>query len=473
MVQLQPHQQNVVNFMKYNRGIIVYHDVGAGKTLTSLYSVYQSNNDIIIVGTKSSRKTFVDNILKAEMDPNRFTFYTYTKVKKILEENITLFKNASVIVDEAHSLRNENMYNLYIASALMLASKVILLTATPVVNYLNDLSVLINIISGEDVLPTERKLFEQMFYDEERMVIINEKILFNKIVNTISYYKVGTDENYPATSIHYNNVEMSHDQIEEYIYFIKKIIYEGDDIVNNIDVLNIDYGLLPSKKRNFFLNVTRQLSNTLKNSPDSPKIKEIYQKILEGPYPIIIYSNFLKNGIYTLAVLLEQNKINYKTITGFTTADKLNVIVNNYNNGLYKVLLISSAGSESLDLKNTRQIHIMEPHWNPAKIDQVIGRSIRYKSHENLPASERHVDIYHWVSIFPARIKNMSADQYLISISAKKRDLWNRYQRIIISASIENNFLAHKDSDSMQSRINYAKYHKYKSKYLKLKSKKN
>ena len=52
-----------------------------------------------------------------------------------------------------------------------------------------------------------------------------------------------------------------------------------------------------------------------------------------------------------MAILLEKNKISYKTITGYTTQDKLNVIVNNYNNGLYKVLLISSAGSESLDLK--------------------------------------------------------------------------------------------------------------------------
>ena len=60
----------------------------------------------------------------------------------------------------------------------------------------------------------------------------------------------------------------------------------------------------------------------------------------------------------------------------------MNYIVNNYNEGKYKVLLLSSAGSESLDLKNTRQIHIMEPYWNEGKIIQVIGRAIRYKSHD-------------------------------------------------------------------------------------------
>lgn len=359
----------------------------------------------------------------------------------------------------------------------MLASKVILLTATPVVNYLNDLSVLVNIVQGDDVLPTERKLFDQMFYDEEKMVLINEKILFEKIKNTISYYKIDDIVNYPSSTVIYEDVEMSHDQINEYVYYVKKIIYEDKDIVNDIDVLNIDYGLLPNKKRNFFLNVTRQLSNTIGNSENSPKIKEIYNKILDGPYPIIVYSNFLKNGIYTLAVLLELNKISYKTITGFTTHDKLNIIVNNYNNGMYKVLLISSAGSESLDLKNTRQIHIMEPHWNHAKIQQVMGRAIRYGSHKDLPEDQRHINIFYWISVFPKQIKNLSADQYLISISKKKQKLWDMYQIIIQNASIENIFFANKTNSTNKNitkRFSIPqyrkKYFKYKSKYLELKN---
>lgn len=438
MIKLKDHQNIPINFMKTNRGLLLYHSTGSGKTITSILSVYQFDSDIIIIGTKSSKKTFADHVLQLGLDPRKFTFYTYTKIKKLLETNITIFKNKSVIVDEAHYLRNENMYNLYIASALQIASKVILLTATPVINYLNDLSVLVNIVSGEDVLPTDRKLFDQMFYDDEKMVLINEKILFNKLKNTISYYKALDPANYPTSTTNYIEVLMSHEQIDEYVYYVKKIIYEDKDVVNNIDILNIDYGLLPNKKRNFFLNVTRQLSNTHKNSTNSPKIKEIFQKIVDGPYPIVVYSNFLKNGIYTLAILLEKSKITYKTITGFTTNEKLNLIVNNYNIGLYKVLLISSAGSESLDLKNTRQVHIMEPHWNDSKILQVIGRTIRYGSHQKLPKVQRHVDIYRWISVFPNKIKNPSADQYLIKISNLKSQVWEKYQKIIISASIES-----------------------------------
>lgn len=464
MIQLKDYQKKPIEFMKYNRGLIIYHSLGSGKTLTALFSVYQFIYPIIIIGSKSSKKSFIDNIEKAQMDVSRFTFYTYAKIKKILESNIMIFKNTSVIVDEAHNLRNENMHNLYMASALMLATKVLLLTGTPVVNYINDLSVLVNIIKGEDVLPTEKSLFDQMFYDEEKMILLNSQILFNKIKNTISYYKANYDENYPKNNIHYINVEMDHQQLLEYMYYIKKVIYDNTGMTDEIDIFNIDYSLLPKKKRNFFLNVTRQLSNVSKNNPNSPKVIEIYNKIKEGPYPVIVYSNFLKNGIYTLAILLEKNKISYKTITGHTSPDKLNMIVNNYNVGLYQVLLISSAGSESLDLKNTRQIHIMEPHWNDNKIRQVIGRSIRYKSHESLPVEERLVDIYYWVSVFPKNknIINLSADQFLIKISRKKDEIWNKYNQIIIDASIEKNELSLSDEkhDNM-SRTLYTKLSKY------------
>ena len=73
-------------------------------------------------------------------------------------------------------------------------------------------------------------------------------------------------------------------------------------------------------------------------------------------------------------------------------------VVTDYNQGKIDVLLLSSSGGEGLDLKNTRQIHIMEPHWNIAKINQVIGRGIRYKSHESLPKSQRLVNVYYWIS---------------------------------------------------------------------------
>ena len=73
----------------------------------------------------------------------------------------------------------------------------------------------------------------------------------------------------------------------------------------------------------------------------------------------------------------ETNKKKKEIINIFTSYD------NRYGNNI-KVLLSSSAGAEGLDLKNIRQIHIMEPWWNEIRIEQVIGRGIRRNSHIDL-----------------------------------------------------------------------------------------
>lgn len=465
MITLKEHQIIPINFLKDHHGVILYHSTGSGKTLTALFAVYQFPNDIVIMGPKSSKKTFLDNIGKANLDPNRVSFYSYAKAKVILKTDIKLFYDKCVIVDEAHNLRSETIDNLYIVDALTLCHKVILLTATPVINYLSDMSVLVNVAKNQDVLPTDRRLFDQMYFDQETLQLERTEVLFRKLENCVSYYKNISNMDYPEVETHFMEVEMSPQQLNEYVYYVKKIIYDNKtELLPDMQLLNIDYAQLGNKKKNIFLTVTRQLSNTV-NGVSSPKITEIYNMIKAGPYPIVVYSNYLKNGIYPIALLLEDDEITYETITGSTSIDKINFIVNNYNNNKYKVLLLSSAGSESLDLKKTRQVHIMEPHWNEARITQVIGRTVRYQSHVDLPLNERVVNVYRWISIFPDIIRNPSADQYLMEISERKKKVFEKFNELIIMASIENAKKL-KGGDPYF----YQKYLKYKTKYLKLKN---
>ncbi len=83
-------------------------------------------------------------------------------------------------------------------------------------------------------------------------------------------------------------------------------------------------------------------------------------------------------------------------------------------------------------------MHITEPGWNDPRIDQVIGRAIRYKSHIALPPNERNVTVYKWVSVFnKSKIHNQSADEYLIDVSNKKRKLFDTFKDLIIETSIE------------------------------------
>lgn len=438
MITLKKYQKIPVDFIKNHFGLILFHSTGSGKTITALESMRQFRKDIIVIGPKSSKKAFRDEIIKLNMEKLDIKLFSYQKIKNLMYDDITLFNDKCVIVDEAHHLRNETKNNLFLLDLLLSSKKVMLLTATPIVNYLNDIAPLINLVKQGEILPTDRRLFDYFYFDEEKIKITNEIELAKKIQNSISYHKTDTaDKFYPTHQIKYIKVEMNNEQIQEYVKYIKIIIYKNSP-PNIPDLTHIDFEVLSKREKNFFLQSTRQLSNTVSDDHNSPKIRKLYKKLSDGKFPAVVYSNFLKNGIYLIAKWLHNKKISYKMITGSTSPDKLSKIVDQYNKRQFKVLLISSAGSESLDLKNTRQIHIMEPHWNEAKIDQIIGRSIRYKSHHNLPLPDRNVKIYRWISIFPKPYINKSADEYLMDISIKKREIFNVFKQILIDNSIEN-----------------------------------
>lgn len=428
-IKLLQHQIKCVEWFKKNNGLILYHSMGSGKTITSLAMVYQFKYPIIIISTKASRKNFQDDIKKMNLDTNRIQIFTYQKIIKIIMDGQIDFNNYSIIIDEAHHLRSGTKLQSILITECLKAKKIVLLTGTIFYNALTDLSVLVNIIKKDEVLPETNKEFKFFFWDDIYEAPGSVDTLKERIEGTISYYKKEKDYHYPESFSTHIKVDMANAQISEYRHYLKKILS-----LDNIQ--HIDYSILDKRKVNNFLNVTRQLSNTLENSSDFPKIIAIWEYIKKSPKPIIVYSNYLANGILPLTVHLDKNKLSYALYYGEQTEEKRNKIIDNYNNRKIDVLLITSAGSESLDLKNTRSIHIMEPHWNESKINQIIGRAIRYDSHKALPESERTVEIVRWISIFGFKIPYETADEYLVKIAQQKEKMFNAFDKIIQDTSI-------------------------------------
>lgn len=429
-INLFEHQQKCVEWLKNNYGLILYHSMGSGKTITSLAMVYQFKFPIIIISTKASRKNFQDDIKKMDLDTKRIQILTYQKAISLIMNTQLSFNNHSVIIDEAHHLRTGTKLQSILISELLNAEKVVLLTGTIFYNNLTDLSVLVNIVKKDEVLPETSKEFKYFFWDDTYDEPTFVDSLKERLQGVISYYKKQQDiEHYPTAKTEHIKVDMANAQISEYRHYLKTILS-----LDNIQ--NIDYSILDKRKVNNFLNVTRQLSNTVDNSPDFPKIIAIFEHIKQNPLPVVVYSNYLSNGVLPLTIHLDKNKISYAIYFGEQTEEKRNKIIDNYNNGKIKVLLITSAGSESLDLKNTRFIHIMEPHWNESKINQIIGRAIRYNSHINLPPSERTVTIVRWISVFGYKIPYETADEYLVKTAQKKDKMFQAFDKIIQECSI-------------------------------------
>jgi superfamily II DNA or RNA helicase len=183
----------------------------------------------------------------------------------------------------------------------------------------------------------------------------------------------------------------------------------------------------------------------------SPKLTAIIFYVWLSPGPVLIYSN------YVYMEGLEMMKT-YLKVIGYTDAIKsqakkffgycefhggidqserdnvkkqFNVSENKYGE-LIKIIMLSPSGAEGINLKNIRQIHIIEPYWTEVRITQIIGRGIRQCSHKDLPMAERVVNVYRYKVVKPKKIVNsnnnnnenlLTADQIVEDIAKSKDNL--------------------------------------------------
>jgi hypothetical protein len=95
--------------------------------------------------------------------------------------------------------------------------------------------------------------------------------------------------------------------------------------------------------------------------------------------------------------------------------------VNARGKKILTVLMASASGAEGITLNNVRFVHIMEPHWTPARHDQVIGRAIRICSHATLPMEERTVKVSFYISVFTE--KQMKSADYPNIVPIRRNDM--------------------------------------------------
>tara|TARA_A100001011_G_scaffold399820_1_gene510382 strand:+ start:42 stop:3680 length:3639 start_codon:yes stop_codon:yes gene_type:complete len=238
-----------------------------------------------------------------------------------------------------------------------------------------------------------------------------------------------------ALNIVYPNLALFEEDMDAEID-IKNLVGKGG--LNNI--MTYKETISPPSKNNF-----KYKPDILENygrifSPEnietySAKIKAICDNILNSEGVVIIYSQYLDGGVVPIALALEEmgitrygdtsslfekrpiENLDLKTYKNSNSKDTIpakyimitgdpklspNTLaevkaatqksnINGYN---VKVILISQAGSEGLDFKFIRQVHILEPWYNLSRIEQIIGRAVRNCSHKDLPLEERNVQIY-------------------------------------------------------------------------------
>jgi hypothetical protein len=85
-----------------------------------------------------------------------------------------------------------------------------------------------------------------------------------------------------------------------------------------------------------------------------------------------------------------------------------------------KVLIGSKVTGEGLNLKAIREVHILEGWFHLAKQEQVVGRGIRYCSHQALPKAQRNCTIFAYVNTFPSALNRETIDLYTYRVAMSK-----------------------------------------------------
>jgi superfamily II DNA or RNA helicase len=312
--------------------------------------------------------------IEEEIIDQNYFFYTIQGIVNSIEnKDVKSPLNSLIIIDEAHNLRTIDSVRFEtIFKFSKRADKILLLTATPLINYKYDIINLVSLIKNTNPISIDN--FNGMI-DSKSHIKLKEylKDIFS------FYIKDKSDNNFPSTKI-------------------LEIFLPMDKEYNNI-YMNIENGQVnkipdfKGKNIHVFYNGLRRASNIIdKKSPKKDWIIDKISKDLKGRF--IIFSHFINMGIKPIMNWLKLENIEYGYITGDLTITDRQKYVDQYNSGKINILFISKAGSEGLDLKNTKYIIIMESSWNENTIEQIIGRGVRYKSHESLSKNKQLVTIY-------------------------------------------------------------------------------
>lgn len=462
--ETQSHQSRVIDKLE-NNSIVAAHSMGSGKTLTALLAAERAQKKyptehVTAIVPASLVSNMKDQAVQhgVDLDMDRFEVTTYDKasndVNRLKQKNHSL-----IIVDEAHKLRNKDTKrSSEIEKVLKSSRKSLLLSGTPSYNKPEDIAVLVNKAAGTKVLPDNAKDFEDRFIGRRKVepgffakhvlgvepgeitYLKNQGELRETLNKYIDHYDAQEHSAGDFPTAHHRTVKVTMSPEQKRMYKFLE-----DDMPAPIK-WKIRLGLPLSKKESSNLNAfstgVRQVSNSTKPysqnphaEPLSPKqlkmADSIHEKMISDKnYRGISYSNYIESGLKPLSEELTRRNISHAIYDGSISAREKDSIVDRYNKGEIKQLLISSSGAEGLNTKGTKLVQVMEPHFNKSKIDQVVARAVRYKSHEHLPEEERHVDVEHYHSVMdPGLIdkivghKTKTIDEYLHEASDTKDKL--------------------------------------------------
>jgi superfamily II DNA or RNA helicase len=421
--------------------------------------------------------TYKNIIKKSDERINKYyTIMSYHKFVKHVENKTITFKNSLVIIDEIQNMISSSgkFYRLLYQTVSNAPEnlRLVLLSATPMFDKPVEIALTLNLLRPKEQLPiginfNEKYLKVTKINDVSKYSVKNMNHFKKSIQGLVSYYRGASPKSFPEEKFRIVRCKMEEFQYKSYLTSLSSVDNLVRGSFKDVDILN-----LPS---DFFLG-SRMISNiaypnkgigldgynSLKDKQMnienlgkySSKFSKILNKLKKCAGLSFVYSNFKEyGGLKPFIKILEYH--GWKDYKQFGTGKKrfavwtgdepqnikeeIKRVFNNHKNAdghLLKVMLGSPSIKEGVSLLRVQQVHIIEPYWNMSRMLQIIGRAVRFCSHKDMPAKERVVKIYLYLSITNKR-NIQTVDQYIWELAKRKSKLIYHFEKALKESAVD------------------------------------
>lgn len=262
--ELQLPQKFLSKYINPNtpyKGILVFHQIGSGKTCTSIRiaEAWKEHRKVIVVVPASlignyrnelrsmcagnnyltpkertdlkkyhpMSKEYGDIIKRSDERINEYyTIYSYNKFIKLAENNELKLRNSVLIIDEIQNMiSDDGKYYDVLLNVIESAPKelrVVLLSATPIFDKPLEIALTLKLLRMENPMPTGTE-FEHMFIEEKKLrngesVYLAKNLdLFKEMTKGyISYFRGAEPSSFPELKLFYSKCIMSDFQYRAY-----------------------------------------------------------------------------------------------------------------------------------------------------------------------------------------------------------------------------------------------------------------
>jgi SNF2 family DNA or RNA helicase len=462
------HQKKAIDRLYKNRGkMLLAHEMGTGKTVTSIYGFEKlkhegkatkalvivpsglranfakngiekfTTSDYQVIGSSSEKSKDKRYVRPKEEGDSTYTIVSYAMFRR---DPIGIMQRTgadTIIADEFHKTRNEraSTYKALLAARPM-AVNFMGLTASMINNDPAEIATLLTLSEGKRTMsPQEfRKRytrtigFTKGFAGGKKKVkgFKNIEELKARTQPKIDYVETGDlkGKTMPKKNVQNVDVPMSDEQYQLYqlaldrLGALKERVVRADPNVSVKDANFLFAQISQARQVANSLHTGRKDVDPTQSANKTPKIRKILddteshlKETSDGK--VVLYSNLIRGGVDVLSAGLKARGIDHAVFVGKGTeigGTKITSVVRqkgveDYKAGKKKVIVLSGAGAEGLDLKDSTAFYALDGHFNPQRILQAEARARRLGGQKHRLPENRTVDVRRYRSIAPASAK--------------------------------------------------------------------